>query len=414
MISNGDSIERIDGKNYIPAIILERIMEDRDRCIRRIELATETKRKLMQAKTLEESEAICIPDEFKLFGEFDKCVMDSYVSGFTLATDEGSPRCHYGSMGAIASIVTPELYRGEIRDYGLTSGLSSLGRSIRFNGMNQSLESKLLSFFIEQVRKVIFMGFLTCFRQFHEFPFGEPLDGLIAQHYGLKTQFIDLTDDIKVALFFACCRHEGNNLYRPINEGDISEIGKEGIIYRGYSDRARIIGFQPFCRCHRQRGYYIDTAVAEPCWEFILSKDTGFEKYYFDRTVELSERLYEEFDGGKTLFPDDGLEPFAEVIAQMQIEKAFPSEAFDIAYKVFCLYLETYRANRTISNEIISIMRNKDYLISKLQSGGFVLCSQLKLKASQRVIGEMNIDWDPVEFAQKEGFFYSPFIISDK
>lgn len=413
MFSDKENIQHADRKNYISSKQLELLINDRDRRIKRIELATETKRKVMSANTLEEYEAISIPDEFKLCGEFDKHVMDSYVSGFTLATDEGMPRCYYGNMGSLASIITPDLYRGEIQDYGLTSGISSLGRIIRSCRINQNLESRLFSFFVAQVRKVIFMGLLTCFRQFHEFPFGEPLDGLIAQHYGLKTQFIDLTDDIKVALFFACCKHKGNNQYRPITERDISEIGKEGVIYRGHSDRARIIGYQPFCRCHRQRGYYIDTAGEKFCWDFVLNENTGFEKYYFDRTVELSERLYEEFNGGKILFPDDGLEPFAEAIEQIQTGLIFPSEAFDIGYKIFCLYLEMYRENNTISDEIINIMRSKDYLISKLQNRGFELCSQLKLKASQATIEEMNINWDPTEFAQKEGFIYSPFMVVD-
>lgn len=412
MIANRKHYQQESGKNYISAQLLESLMDDRDRSINRIEIATETKRKLMQARTLDEYKAISIPEELNFFGVYERQVMDSYISGFTLLSEEGTPRCQYGNMGALASSISPDLYRGEIRDYGLSSGFSTLGRALYSRNMNH--ESRLFAFFVEQIRKVIFTGFLTSFRQFREFPFGETLDGLIAQHYGLTTQFIDLTDDIKVALFFACCKHEGNNRYRPIRECDIEEMGKEGVIYHGHSNNARIIGFQPFCRCHRQRGYYIDTAAAEPCWDFSLAKNTAFEKYYFERTVALSERLFAEFEGGKILFPDDGLEPFGEAIDQIREAQTFPAAAFDIAYKVLCAYLEVYQANGRIGDALTIKMRNKDYLSDRLVREGYEICNKLKLKASQALIDKMNINWDPETFAQKEGFIYTPFIVMDK
>lgn len=414
MSSNKECIQHGDDRSYISAEELKELMDARDRSIKRIESATETKRKLMQVKTIEELNKICIPNEFKKYGRFAMVFMDPYVSGFALANDEGMPRCHYGSMDSLASVAKPKLYRGEIRDYGLTSGVSLLGRNILLDSENQSVESKLLSFFIEQIRGVIFNGFLTHFRQYHEFPFGEPLAGLIAQHYGLSTPYIDLTDDIKVALFFACCKHIGNNRYRPINESDIMEIGKKGIIYCGDSDEADIIGFQPFCRCHRQRGYYIDTASTKPCWDFALYKDPGFSKCSFDRTIELSERIFEEFDGGKALLPDDGLEPFSKAIEQIRIERVFPDEAFEMAYKMFCGYLELYRIKGTISNETMVVMSNRDHLITELLNKGFVISNRIKLMASKAIIEEMNINWDYVEFAKKEGFVYSPFEVFDK
>jgi hypothetical protein len=49
---------------------------------------------------------------------------------------------------------------------------------------------------------------------------------IIAQHFGLQTQYLDLTDDIDVALFFTCCKHIKNNIYKPITSDDLDEYGK--------------------------------------------------------------------------------------------------------------------------------------------------------------------------------------------
>ena len=51
----------------------------------------------------------------------------------------------------------------------------------------------------------------------------------LAQHYGLRTDVLDFTADIEVALFFAICRyvHETDTYRLP----DAQEISEEGIIY---------------------------------------------------------------------------------------------------------------------------------------------------------------------------------------
>lgn len=120
-------IKTVNGKNYICPALLEKILLDRDDKIKRIERVTDRRRMQCKAKTKEEFDNIPIPDEFKIFGDYAEWVMESYISGFTLSDDDGTPRCYYGNMGAPVSILFPELYRGEICDYGGTSGYSSLG-----------------------------------------------------------------------------------------------------------------------------------------------------------------------------------------------------------------------------------------------------------------------------------------------
>jgi hypothetical protein len=258
---------------------------------------------------------------------------------------------------------------------------------------------------------MVFWGFLNAFRQYREFPFGEPMDGAIAQHYGLNTQFIDLTDDLKVALFFASCKHMGNGQYHPIREEELGELGKYGVLYEGTHNWAKIIGYQPFCRCHRQRGYYIDTAGGGLCWEYSLNPGTGFKKYYFERTVELSERLCAEFDGGRKLFPDDGLIPFSKAIQQIREMKKFPFGAFKLAHQAICVYLEGNYRNKIISDTLYNAMLKQEYWEERLIREGYNFCEEIKLNVDLGLIRRLNEQWDPFEYAQKEGINYTPFIV---
>lgn len=405
-------IQHINGKNIITTELLESMMFDRDKSIHRINLATETMRKLREAKTAEEYNAVHIPEEFLLFGDqFAYFALSSYVSGFSLADEDGTPRCYYGNMGALASAVIPTLFRGELCDYGRTSGFSQLGRKILTESDSKDMETKYFHFLVEQVRRIVFWGFLTSFRQYCEFPFGTPIDGLIAQHYGLNTQFLDLTDDLKIALFFACCKHIGNNTYLPISESDVNKLGNHGVIFTGLSNMATIIGYQPFCRCHRQRGYYIDTAAIEPCWDFKLNHQTGFEKFYFERTVSLSKRIYDEFNGGETLFPKDGLTPFCGAIQQIIQTREFPQRAFEIAYRVLREYVKNHRVNGIIDDELYRTLLDKRHWIRRIEQEGFDFCKQIKIHADSSVIEEMNRNWDPEKYAKDEGINYTPFLV---
>lgn len=405
------TIQQIDGRAIVPSALLEKLMQERDRKIRRIKQATETMRRLQEAKTIDEYNAVQIPEEFHVFGKSAATVMSSYVSGFAMADEDGTPRCYYGNMGAPASILFPTLYRGELSDYGSTSGYSLLGRTIRSCHPEMDIEAKYSFFFVEQIKRMVFWNFLNAFRQYREFPFGEPMDGPIAQHYGLNTQFIDLTDDLKVALFFASCKHTGDGQYRPIREEELDELGKYGVLYKGTHSWAKAIGYQPFCRCQRQRGYYIDTAGVAPCWEYSLNPGTGFHKYYFERTVGLSERLCAEFNGGRKLFPNDGLIPFSKAIQQIRNMKEIPFRAFKLAHRAICWYLEANYRNNKISDTMYNAMLMQEYWEEQLKKAGYNFCEQIELNADPELIRKLNEQWDPYEYAQKEGINYTPFIL---
>ena len=57
----------------------------------------------------------------------------------------------------------------------------------------------------------------------------------LAQHYGLKTQWLDITNDFEVALFFACCKYNKNyNMWSPLTKSDFNrnENTQYGIIFK--------------------------------------------------------------------------------------------------------------------------------------------------------------------------------------
>lgn len=398
--------------NIIQPEELERILLIRDIGIDRVEIATQTRKKQLKTNNTVEYESIPIPRiypfnlenvfldrnniaESHFFYTSEDAMLDMYCKGYTLNIN-GYVVSKYGNLGAVA---VTDLYRGEIRDYG-TQCNSTLGRLIKDN----SFENCLAVFAIGQMRILCFAGFLMYFKQFTDFKIGTPMAHVIAQHYGLNTQFLDLTDDVKVALFFACCKHISNNKYRPISTNDIQELGEFGVLYHGLeNDYTQIIGYQPFTRCYKQRGYYFDTAATKPCWNFSLTDDTGFTKSYFKRTPELSKRIFEEFDGGNRLFPKDSLFYFEQEINEIATTKTFPETIFEKAYDIILAHLEIYKRNNIIKKEDV-VLFTKDWLKEKITTYGISIKKKFKLSAENTKMMEViNNNWDPVEYAKDEG-----------
>ena len=399
--------------SFLEQETLDEMFELRDKQIERVHVATETRKRFLLAKSQEEFETIQLPEEFRKFGEYGYHFMMPYVSGYSLKDEDEAVKCFYGVLDSPVSLFSPILFRGEIMDYGDTSGYSSLGRYLLKKKADE--QERYLSLLKAQMRIELFAGFLSNFRQFTEFPFAVPRPELIAQHYGLNTQFLDLTDDIKVAMFFATCQYDGNNEYRPITEQDIEKLGRYGVLYVGAGRHSSsCIGFQPFCRCHRQRGYYLDTTRGGSCWSYSLSNDGNFHKFYFKRTVELSERLCEEFKRGAALFPRDELSLFEEQISIIKNTQDFPIQVFEDQFVVFMKYLFSLKSNGLIHDDLFSRLNNKDAVKSLLETQGASFKDKFYLKIGEEknnVLKNNNDSWDPEQFAEADGFVYSPFIV---
>jgi len=86
------------------------------------------------------------------------------------------------------------------------------------------------------------------------------------------------------------------------------------------------LGFQPFMRCHMQNGYGI--YMREP---FPLQEDFQFEKLKFKQSVKLSNAVFELMEGGKKIYPHEGLGQAQFIIDEIRGLTEFSEEAFEYA-----------------------------------------------------------------------------------
>lgn len=204
--------------------------------------------------------------------------------------------------------------------------------------------------------------------------YSDVLYDTLAQHYGLETGWLDITSDFNVALFFANCYYKDGNWY-PLKDSDteIDEKHKYGMIFHCPSwQMSRImmseihnqyspvtskvikkdangnplryeilkhpifrakpqnivlpIGFQPFMRCSMQNGYGIYMRESTP-----LQQDYVFEKLRFRHNEKLANWIFEEMQGGKLIYPHEGLTKAQFVIDKIRDLNEFSEEALRYA-----------------------------------------------------------------------------------
>jgi endonuclease III-like uncharacterized protein len=151
----------------------------------------------------------------------------------------------------------------------------------------------------------------------------------LAQHYGLRTQMLDITTSLKTALFFACCKADKNGLdWHPLTKADFEKVdSRKNVVALGGDSRYAVlhyvptnivdcqwlsmdegntngvitpIGYQPFMRCSTQYGYMMLTSEG-----YDLMKDKLFKKVRFKLTEDFCNWIYEEMKGGKLIYPND-------------------------------------------------------------------------------------------------------------
>lgn len=99
----------------------------------------------------------------------------------------------------------------------------------------------------------------------HQKPFRIDALGL-AQHYGIKTELLDLTADKWTAAFFACAKyHEDTDVYEPLLETEKED--ETGVMYcfnihesDFVSNTIRVVGAQPFVRPTEQAAFMVNMA----------------------------------------------------------------------------------------------------------------------------------------------------------
>lgn len=265
---------------------------------------------------------------------------------------------------------TNSFYRGENQIFAKSQ--STLYRSLeKFN----TDEEKKLYRFVYKMRIAEF-GIFLCrlgIVQFWLRNYGDVLFEPLAQHYGLETEWLDITSDFDVALFFATCGWDAiRKRWYPLTKKQ-TEIKPEtqygvifhipewqasstsmtmGLEWEGKAEFLRNvilpIGYQPFMRCHSQHAYGIHMETPYP-----LQDDFTFEKLHFRHSERLSREVFELMDGGKKIYPQEGLNDFADIIDKICTTTEFSQEAFDYAMENTEFFLTAAEAEAALSEIII-------------------------------------------------------------
>jgi hypothetical protein len=135
----------------------------------------------------------------------------------------------------------------------------------------------------------------------------------LAQHYGIRTELMDLTTDKFVAAFFATtiCK---DGVYYPITEN----TDEKGVFYR-YSERIpnhvslSAVGLQPFSRPGEQKGLVYRMEQGQNFNDIVISKD------FFEQNADVSQFIFNYTNRSKKLFPEDPLTKHAEQIVESKI-----------------------------------------------------------------------------------------------
>lgn len=251
-------------------------------------------------------------------------------------------------------------YRGQIKHYNLKCG-ANLFRC-------DKLEDK----FIEVCRTIAFEIFLD------KHPFIQFINTFqdeiyinktaIAQHYELKTPYLDLTSNFDVASFFATCELI-NGEYKPYKGKELgviyvfNEVLNHGI-NQGWDSNFENIGWQPLPRPEQQRASTYRLKQSE---NFANLKYVKSFLFLHNRTQ--SKEIWKKFDKGKILFPKDSIKNVAEIFKKLN---SFTLSEIELAKIRFTEWFQSFNQNEleiVISSLETTLTRNN------LNWADFIECS---------------------------------------
>lgn len=259
-------------------------------------------------------------------------------------------------------------FRGESAYYGES-------RPSIFRNLPKDPTEKKLHMVLGQIRMIDFSLWLNTLSFVKHWPYGDVFHGAIAQHYGIPTNGMDITSDIKTALFFACCRYE-NGKWRPLKPEEFEHAdsrksvadkggdSRYGILFSAPVDVANMsraaqipglhltyatpIGYQPFMRCASQSGFIVE--AGEP---YDMYRDHSFRKIKFRHTEEICQWIFKEMAEGALIYPNESFGICDDVVEKVKHSTTFTGKAFQIAIHQLKLDAE--------QNEIERLLIDKGY-----------------------------------------------------
>jgi len=141
----------------------------------------------------------------------------------------------------------------------------------------------------------------------------------VAQHYGLKTEYIDITNNKWVAAFFATTKCE-NNVYSPVGEdfgdgyGVIYVYDPDVILDSEFEKNLSNIGYCYFERPSRQYSFGYHVGKGKDFNDLAV-----FKKIFFRHDLKSSEIVFATTCEQKRFIPNDKLSELADDIAKSNV-----------------------------------------------------------------------------------------------
>ncbi|MDE6820916.1 FRG domain-containing protein [Bacteroides acidifaciens] len=216
----------------------------------------------------------------------------------------------------------------------------------------------------------------------------------LAQHYGIKTELLDITTDKFVAAFFATtyCK---DDIYKPI----VDNREEKGVLYRysippmemlpGKEPRLRAVGLQPFSRPGEQCGMVYPMTENED-FEKVA---TSIETFRHDRTV--SEFIFNYTNRGRKLFPDSPMQSHATKICNSTV---FSYDAFHAVKEEFYTDCPEEQLLNYLSERGITLVENIDFGFTEDEKDA---CIKYWQTNSDKFLSRIRIRWcynGPIKF----------------
>jgi hypothetical protein len=207
----------------------------------------------------------------------------------------------------------------------------------------------------------------------------------LAQHYGIPTGYLDLTDDFDVAAFFATCQDTPGG-WVPFEDG-------HGIVYRINLDES----FENPLEVYQVLGPQVLPRPSEQCaWVVELPIGINFESWpgvstlVFEQKRSVGEHFLRKFDGGRALFPVD---PLATVAAEIMTCAEIPDEFLESAIESFM-----HEPNDIQSEQLPAVRRELETLTKmvsyrRLLSEDMVSTLMADFKRRAELLAEAKTTW---------------------
>ncbi len=284
----------------------------------------------------------------------------------------------------------PYLYRGQVRRYSpcLPSIVRGVTKPVRV--LNELSKRAALTITTNLIRAAWYCRLLDAhpvLRWAKEYQ--HYLDRMaLAQHYGIPTGYIDVTESLEVALFFATHEFQ-NGVAKPSATGT-------GILYRvdrsalpeSLAARFQPIGIQPFARPFRQWAWTCELLLGES-----FEGCPGLQAVEFVQDEEFSIEVGRRAEQSGLLFPPDFL---ADLAAMVNYSSVLPEEIAVETVEDLCAEAWGFAGSNPV--QLLEELR-----ATLARESRVVLSGSVPEFFSNRILSDLESDWR----SQKPSFLSS-------